>query len=87
MSKQSRQAAKRASKSIEFKPDINTAGKEELLQVPGITEELAEAIINQRPYNSVDDLNHIPQIGEWSLEYIKEALKIPGTAESKTKGV
>jgi DNA uptake protein ComE-like DNA-binding protein len=36
--------------------DLNAAAKAEMMQLPGIDEALAEAIIGGRPYKAVDEL-------------------------------
>lgn len=48
--------------------DLNTASKEDLQQIRGIGEVLAERIIAHRPYESPDDLLRVPGIGPTLLE-------------------
>ena len=62
------------------KPDINQVSKEELMQVPSIEEEMAERLIQHRPYNSASDLHWLFQVGDKRIEHLKEALSIPGEA-------
>jgi competence protein ComEA len=51
--------------------DVNTASREELIELTGIAEEIADAIIDARPFNSIDDLIAIPGIGQRTLERLK----------------
>ncbi len=52
--------------------DINTASTEELDELYGIGVVKAEAIINARPFDSVDDLIDVYGIGEITLNKIKD---------------
>ena len=55
--------------------DINTAGVEELMSVPGIGEVIAQRIVEFREkngaYASVEDLIKVQGIGEKSLEKLR----------------
>ena len=59
------------------KPDINQASKDELMQVSGIGEEMAERIIQNRPYHSAADLDRLFQVGERRIDHIKAVLQVP----------
>ena len=47
--------------------DVNTATREDLVALSGIGEEIADAIIQARPFTSIDQLISIPGIGEVTL--------------------
>lgn len=55
--------------------NINTATQKELIELPGIGEELADAIVEYRmtygPFSSANDLLNVPGIGVNRLEAIK----------------
>jgi competence ComEA-like helix-hairpin-helix protein len=56
--------------------DINNADAEELDELPGIGEVKSQAIIDARPFDSVEDLIDVYGIGEITLKNIKD----PGLA-------
>ncbi|MBI5182418.1 MAG: helix-hairpin-helix domain-containing protein [Nitrospirae bacterium] len=51
--------------------DLNTASKEELMSINGISPNLAERIIAGRPYKDVDDLLKVKGIRTKTLEKIR----------------
>jgi DNA uptake protein ComE-like DNA-binding protein len=52
--------------------NVNTASREELLNLPGITEREAERIIAQRPYDNADDLVKRRVIPESEFDKIRD---------------
>lgn len=50
--------------------DLNTAGADELTQIPGIGPALAERIVAARPFSSLDDVRRVPGIGPSTLDKI-----------------
>ena len=58
----------------EFKLDINAADWSEIVVLPGVGEKLAKAIVEQRrvngPFDSPEQIQRVPGIGEKKLEKI-----------------
>ena len=52
--------------------DINTATAEQLDEIAGIGPKYAQAIIDARPFSSIDDLIRVKGIGEKTLQKIKD---------------
>lgn len=62
-----------------FKLDLNQASREDLLLVPRMKPEWAEAIVGhrlERPWKSVDELQQIPGIGPKTVEKWRRHLEI-----------
>ena len=62
----------------EFKLDINAADWPEIVVLPGVGEKLAKAIVERRrvvgPFDTLDEIQQVPGIGEKKLEKIKPYL-------------
>ncbi|MFH5831616.1 ComEA family DNA-binding protein [Halalkalibaculum sp. DA384] len=60
--------------------DINTAGIDDLLQVPGLNLRLARAVLDYRndvkPFESVDELREVPGIGRVTLDRVRPYVTI-----------
>ena len=67
---------------ITFPININTAGKEEFMALPGIGEILADRILAYRDahgyFSSVEELMHVEGIGEKRMEEILDFITIGG---------
>lgn len=74
--------AKGDRKAAENEPvDLNTAPRDELMTLPGIAEKTANAIIEARPFDRIEDLDEVPGIGKATIEKLRPYLIIrrPGS--------
>jgi competence ComEA-like helix-hairpin-helix protein len=51
--------------------DLNSAARDELMNIPGIGEKTANEIISNRPYAKVEEVTRVPGIGPATLEKIR----------------
>ena len=56
--------------------NLSTAGRDELMRLPGIGETLANRIIENRPFKTIDSLLEVNGIGPKTLETIRSYLKL-----------
>lgn len=56
--------------------NVNTATAAELETLPGIGASRAQAIIDNRPYQTVDDLNRVPGIGDATLARLRPLVAV-----------
>lgn len=56
--------------------NVNTATLAELETLPGIGASRAQAIVDNRPYQTVDDLNRVPGIGDATLERLRPLVSV-----------
>ncbi len=82
----SREASREQEAEADSRVDINQAGREELMTLPGIGEVRAEAILQYReengPFSSVEELMNVPGIKESTFGQIKEKIKV-GISDGK----
>ncbi len=59
-----------------IKVDVNSASRDQLLALPGISPELAEQVIRHRPYRKLDDLVTRRVLGKKEFARVREYLVI-----------
>jgi competence protein ComEA len=69
-------SGKDAARSAPAKVDINTASADDLERLPGITSQLSQRIIVNRPYRKIDDLVRRKVLGRKQLAAIKEQIVV-----------
>jgi competence protein ComEA len=69
--------------------DLNTAERVELLQLPGVGPNLADAILSHRTANgrfdAVDDLNAVPGVGAKTLDKLRPFVRVTDTVETLSR--
>jgi competence protein ComEA len=60
----------------QFVIDPNTAARDELMRLPGIGENLANRIIEARPFARIEDLDRVAGIGPKTIEALRPHLKL-----------
>jgi len=68
----------------EDKVNLNTASFDELMDIPHVGRDKAEAIIAHRPFVSVDDLRRIKGIGEKTFEHVKPHVTVSSSTRTIT---
>jgi len=58
------------------KININTASQSEIETLPGIGPSRAQGIIDDRPYNSIEDIQKVPGIGEVTFQKLKDLITV-----------
>jgi competence protein ComEA len=75
--KETKSAAKSASAAVQgAKVNINTADKAALDVLPGIGPVKAQAIIDGRPYKTIEDVMKVSGIKEKAFEKIKDMITV-----------
>lgn len=61
---------------IRSKININTASQSEIETLPGIGPSKAQGIIENRPYDSIEEIQKVPGIGEGTFKKIKDLITV-----------
>ena len=56
--------------------NVNTATVAELETLPGIGASRAQAIVDNRPYQTVEDLNRVPGIGDATMNQLRPLVAV-----------
>jgi DNA uptake protein ComE-like DNA-binding protein len=75
------QSVKEAAQAV-TEIDINGAGREQLIALPGMTEEMADRIIDNRPYRNKLDLLSRLVVTQDIYDGIKHLLHVDGSNEA-----
>jgi competence protein ComEA len=73
-----------ASATVKKKVDINNADADELAALPGIGPALAQAIIDERPFGTFDDLEEVKGLGPAKLVKLKDLVMVGSTTSEIT---
>ena len=58
------------------KININTASQSEIETLPDIGPSRAQGIIENRPYDSIEDIQKVPGIGEVTFQKLKDLITV-----------
>lgn len=62
--------------------ELNTATRDQLMSLPGIGKVMAERIITNRPFASIEDLDRVPGVGPKTLEKLRPLVRVEATTNS-----
>jgi competence protein ComEA len=77
-------AKKKAAEGTAAIIDINTADAKTLESLPGVGKATAKAIIEGRPYKSVDDLKRVKGMSDKKIQALKGMISVGGGTASST---
>lgn len=83
------QSVKEAAAKAELQVDLNEAGLSELVELPGIGEQVAKRILDYRekngPFENTEELMNVRGIGEKTYLKLEPYLTIGGAKEKRKK--